>query len=292
MEQMELVQPLFLHEQIQKRYTLKRFNSNGVRYYFDLEKEQIVLYPSVTSVISEEFPKDQWLINWMVQQGENYKVVRDTKAQYGTAMHHLIADAITKQEFNYNYNYLHDKIFDLKLNYFTEFWIPDLQKDLAAFAKFVVEYKVVPLACEIALISRILKVAGAIDLVAEITVKGETYRVIIDYKSNHQAAIPSTNAYQLLMYKMMWEENYPGFAIDKVYNWHPKDFRTEKPTFTFTDLTDKANLTILKNTVENYHLKEHTPAKKMLITGRHKFGEEPARVKLFEIEDYIKLFIL
>jgi hypothetical protein len=289
-EQLELIQPLFIDPSITKRYILKRFNMSGKRYYFDIDAEQVTLYPSVTSIIAKEFPMEQHLIDWMINT-PNWREIRDSKADYGTAMHHLIADAITKQEFNYHFNYMYDKVKDLNLRYFDTIRFDSLAKDLAAFAKFACDVNLKPLACEIALISKDLNFAGAIDLVCELTIKDKTHTAIVDYKSNHAGKSGAGNAYQLEMYKILWEENYPELRIEKLFNWMPKDFRTEKPTYHFLNHTDSANMDVLINRVQNYHILATKPSGKMLITGRHKFGEEATTVKIIPIEEYIKLFI-
>jgi hypothetical protein len=48
------------------------------------------------------------------------------------------------------------------------------------------------------------------------------------------------NAAQLRLLRMLFNDAFPNsdFAIDRLYNWHPKDWRT-CPSYTLVDQTDK-----------------------------------------------------
>lgn len=295
MENLEVVQPMFVHPDLMMpELSMRRFNAEGKRFYYAVDRnDNIFIYPSVTSVLGAVLPKEEYLIEWIAERGmQQARIERDTKAAYGTAMHALIAEFMINKKIVLDFNYINGFVLDLGLKYYEYNWIYDLQKDLIAFARFANDYNLKPLAVEICLQSHIYKVAGAIDLVCEMTVKNEKINAIVDFKSSRKGYNPITNLYQLHLYRQLWKENFNDVQIDKLYNWSPKDFRTAKATYTLTDQTDKINMAVLDMYVNIYHAtNKEKPKDRMIVKGELIFGEESQNIEFLPIEDYLKLCI-
>jgi hypothetical protein len=142
-------------------------------------------------------------------------------------------------------------------------WANDIKRDVLAFAQFVLDYNVKPLAIEIILAHPTDGYAGAIDLACQMdfTEKGyfgEVYKsgeqkgqpkeskrvttinAIIDFKSGRKGFYES-HEIQLEAYRQMWNLEFPQMRVDRIFNWSPKDWRS-KPTYNFTDQTDSRSL--------------------------------------------------
>lgn len=129
----------------------------------------------------------------------------------------------------------------------------EIYKALLSFAQFLVDYKVQPIACEIGLKSD-RGVGTYIDFICKMTIEekgyfGDIYKngskdnakgspkeskrdkeiiALIDFKSGTWDGDEHDG--QLWLNKIIWEENYPDLKIEKLYNWHPKDFKAA-PTY-------------------------------------------------------------
>ena len=296
MTEIETVKPMFIHKDYVKVDTfLRRLNADGKRFYYTTDSNNnIYLYPSVTSVLGAVIPKENYLISWIAERGEQQaRIERDSKAAYGTAMHALIAKFLMNQKISLSHNFIKNFVLDLDLKYYEKEWIYELQKDLVAFAKFANDYEIKPIAIEIPLVSHIWKIAGAIDLVCEIKIKDEVSIAIIDFKSSRKGYNPTTNMYQLELYKQLWNENYTDIKVAKLFNWSPKDFRTNKPTYTITDQTDKAKINVLNAYIDIYYsTNKEFPSDRMVIDGDLKLGEDINNIKLIPIFDYVKSYLL
>ena len=158
---------------------------------------------------------------------------------------------------------------------------------MLAFITWVKEYKVKPIAIELMLRSKTHMVATALDLYCEMEVEekgyfGETYKsgvnkgkpkeskksrvvkAIVDFKSGRKGFYPK-HSLQLLLNKIMMEENYPGIVIEKLYNFAPKDWRGT-PNY---NLKEQSNAPVLDELPE------------ILSIGRKRHLKKSKRVKVF-----------
>lgn len=253
-----------------------RLDSSGHRYYYTFDENgEPRFYVSVTTLIKQTLPTSPQLIKWIADMGyEESQRYAAERAAYGTFMHAQIAELLITR--SYNLNGLKER---LKM-YIESEQLPcdfinyadDFKKDLLAFAQFMKDTDLQPLAIELVLTNPQDGYAGAVDLCANITIEekgffGETYktganagkpketkrqrrvRAIIDFKSGRKGFFPEHEV-QLLAYKTMWNMHFENYPVEKVYNWSPKDWRGTTPTYNFKDQTESKNAQKLPYLVE------------------------------------------
>lgn len=231
---------------IEPPYKVWQLNSKGHRYYYKFDDNGTPeFYPSVTTILSQTMPKSEFLIKWIAEKGideaERYKAER---AAYGTFMHARFEELIINRFYDLDglKAQLKEYIDNNKLPADFIYYADDFKKDILAFAQFVLDYDVKPLAVEIALVHPIYNYAGMIDLPCTMLTKpgsGERINAIVDFKSGRKGFYEEAEI-QLHLYAMMWNENFPDIQIDRVFNFSPKDWR-KKPTYNLKDQTDSPN---------------------------------------------------
>lgn len=227
-------------------YKVYQLNSEGWRYYYRFnEQGEPEFYPSVTTLLHRVMPTSPFLIDWIVANGkEGAAEKRDLAAAYGTFMHSQFEALLITGQYDFDTvpltlqaymerENLPDKVFNE--------WAVKIRKDILAFVQFVRDYKVRPLAIEIALVHPDKRYAGCIDLPCILTdpKTGEEFSAIVDFKSGRKG-FWEEHELQLHMYKDMWNVTFPQKPIERVFNFAPKDWRT-KPTYTFKEQTDSIN---------------------------------------------------
>lgn len=231
---------------IEPPYKVWQLNSKGHRYYYKYDENGTPeFYPSVTTILSQTMPQSPFLIKWIADKGideaERYKAER---AAYGTFMHAQFEELIINRVYDLDglKAKLKDYIENNKLPADFIYYADDLKKDVLAFAQFVLDYDVKPLAVEIALVHPVYNYAGMIDLPCTMLEKpgfGERINAIVDFKSGRKGFYEEAEI-QLHLYKMMWNDNFPDIQIERVFNFSPKDWR-KKPTYNLKDQTDSPN---------------------------------------------------
>lgn len=230
---------------IEPSYKVYQLNSKGHRYYYRINEDGTPeFFPSVTTIISQTTPTAPHLIKWIAEKGyEEAEAYKQERAAYGTFMHAIFEELIINRTYDL------DALKDELLAYIERHRLPvdfvyhadELKKDILAFAQFVKDYDVRPLAVEIALVHPTYCYAGMIDLPC--TMKSspksdERITAIVDFKSGKKGFFEDYEI-QLHLYKMMWNENFPEMPIDRVFNFAPKDWR-KSPTYTLKDQTKSA----------------------------------------------------
>lgn len=231
---------------IEPPYKVWQLNSKGHRYYYKFDDNGTPeFYPSVTTILSQTMPQSPFLIKWIADKGideaERYKAER---AAYGTFMHAQFEELIINRVYDLDglKAKLKDYINNNKLPADFIYYADDLKKDVLAFAQFVLDYDVKPLAVEIALVHPVYNYAGMIDLPCTMLAKPgskDYINAIVDFKSGRKGFYEEAEI-QLHLYKMMWNENFPDVPIERVFNFSPKDWR-KKPTYNLKDQTDSPN---------------------------------------------------
>lgn len=228
---------------------LYRMDSVNNRYYYRFENEEPVFYTSVTTLIKNTLPTSPFLIKWMVDKGGDAgKEEALLRAAYGTFLHSQCAELLISGTYNLD---------DLpkKLALFTasekitaeKEWEEELKKDILAFAQFIIDNDVKPLAIEICLYHPLDGYAGALDLVAELTFNRKRIMAIIDLKSGRKGFYESHEV-QLGAYREMWNIHFPDTPIEMVFNWQPKAWK-KKPTYNLQNQTNSQNIPKLPHLV-------------------------------------------
>lgn len=316
--EIERIDNFFLDEtQLKKQpYIVYRFSIDGGRVYFTITPdEEVKKYISLTTLTKNTLPTPEALIKWIASLGyDAAKAYMNERANYGTIMHLAFGEFLTKKEWNFDltHTWLNLQIAkgaakscDIEKTAY------ELNRDMACFAQFCVDYKVKPIAIELVLVSEKDGYATLIDLVAKITIeedgldynnpyksgvrKGEPREVkvrkeiisLVNFKSGKKGFYEE-HSIQLELEKRLFQENYPEVQIDKVYNFAPKDFRGAAPTYSFKDQSDsldkeKADALI---TIAKIELMKRTP-KETVIAGKVKLGETP-KIEEVDFEEYLR----
>jgi len=231
---------------IEPPYKVFQLNSKGHRYYYKFnDVGEPEFYPSVTTILSQTVRQSPHLVEWIANKGlEEAERYKQERANYGTFMHAQF------QELLINKSYDLDTLKG-KLKAYVEIqklpsdfvnYADDLKKDVLAFAQFVLDYDVKPLAIEIALVHPTWKYAGMLDLPCTMKEKlGSKKRInaIIDFKSGRKGFYED-HEIQLHLYKELWNVNFEHLKIDRVFNLSPKDWR-KSPSYNFKDQTESKN---------------------------------------------------
>jgi len=231
----------------------------GKRYYYFIRDNQVVKYPSVTTIISKAMYQDfKYLIETIVKYGvTRWDEYLDERRHYGTLMHILFSEYLTRGSLDSGTipariaQYKYDK----RLKFDTYYWNDSLCNDLECWHQFCVAHSVRPLAVSLMLYSDDLRIAGEIDAIIsmkigtgvngnilkadykvnknnEIEDKTQEIICIIDWKSGRHGFYNNNEA-QLCFYKKMFVEHYPELHNVRIANWSPKEFESENATWAF-----------------------------------------------------------
>lgn len=262
-----------------------RLTGKSHRIYFTKETNGVKVYNSGTTLI-DNYKDDsgikaleQWR-NKLVSQGLNPADYLKERQDYGTLLHLMYGEILSGKDFTF------DKI-DAQIkkravkelgytpeeaNNFVEKHLEEFFKDIASFSKWLVDFKIEPIAVEQMMKSDKYLVATAIDLVCYATVEekgfwGEVYKsgakkgepketkkevrklIIVDFKSGKSKGFYPVNILQLLLNRVIWEENFPEIPLDGVYNFAPNDWRSA-PTYEFYDQERESKTTSFLNEIK------------------------------------------
>lgn len=227
-------------------YRLFQLNSDGYRYYYRFDENgEPEFFPSVTTLLKQVMPTPPGLLDWIVANGkEGATEKRDLAAAYGTFMHGQFESLIINRRYDFDavpavlLDYMERN--NVPESYFNQ-WIVKIRKDVLAFAQFVRDWNVRPLAVEIGLVHPVHRYAGCLDLPCLMTDPKtlKDFRAIVDFKSGRKGFYEE-HELQLHLYMPMWNYNYPDAPVERVFNFSPKDWRT-KPTYNLKEQTDSVN---------------------------------------------------
>lgn len=271
--------------------TVYRLNGyKGDRYYYTFDPSgEPEFYTSVTTLIKQTMPTPYSLIKWIADKGiEEAEAFKEERADYGSFMHIEIAFLLINRKLDLDSmkERLRDYIEANSLPKDFIYHIDEIKKDLLAFAQFMLDANVKPLAIEIVLADRENGYAGAIDLVCEMDIEekgffGEVYasgvnkgkpketkrwnriRAIIDFKSGRKGFWES-HEIQLEAYRQMWNKKFPGAEVNRIFNWSPKEWRTA-PGYNLKDQTESRNLKKLPHLVQIAKIERQNVTNQILI---------------------------
>ena len=231
---------------IEPKYKVYQLNSKGHRYYYRYDEQgQPEFFPSVTTILNQTLPKPYNLVSWIADKGmEEAERIKAERAAYGTFMHAEFEELLINRK--YDLDSLKGKLKDyidyqhLAADFI--YYADDLKKDMLAFAQFILDYDVRPLAVEISLVHPTKHYAGMIDCPCNMKASPkstERINAIVDFKSGRKGFYEGCEI-QLHLYKDMWNENFPDLPITRLFNFSPKDWR-KAPTYNLKDQTDSEN---------------------------------------------------
>lgn len=220
---------------------LYQINGGGSRYYYEYtEAGGVRVYPSVTTILRSTMPTPPHLLAWYMEKGPDAKRYTQERADYGSFMHGEFAELAIARTYDLDElparlaRYVEAKSLPRDFIYYAD----DLKSDMLAFAQFLLDYDVRPIAIEIALSSPRHGYAGMIDLVCtmlEHPDSDERITAIVDFKSGRHG-FSDENAIQLGLYRSMWNENFANAQVDAIFNFAPKAWR-KKPSYTLKEQT-------------------------------------------------------
>ena len=267
----ETINPDWFNDQALRlpNYKVGRVNFSGGRSYIRLDNNgkpcecPLKLYTSLTTSINQASPMERPLLEWYCKHGlEEAERKTEVAAMYGTLMHLEIGKFLINQHYDFEEvdavveNYLSENNFYQPE---TKEWAEKLRNDLCSFIQFYLDYQVVPLGIEYVLLSE-RGYGTLIDLVCNMTIQVDGFsetevyksgprkgqpkeckvprqiRAIINFKSGRHGFYRS-NGLQLEAERQLWEENFPDLPLDAAYNWSPKEWRGETPSYNLKDWT-------------------------------------------------------
>lgn len=232
---------------IEPPYKVWQLNSKGHRYYYRYDENgNPEFFPSVTTILSQTLPKAPHLIQWIASKGiEEAERYKGERAAYGTFMHAAFEELLINRAYDLDglKGKLKEYIEVYRLPDDFIYYAYDLKKDVLAFAQFVLDYDVRPLAVEIALVHPYYKYAGMIDCLCTMLAKiggDERINAIVDFKSGRKGFYEESEI-QLGMYRDMWNVNFEQFPVTRIFNFSPKDWR-KRPSYNLKEQTDSPNI--------------------------------------------------
>lgn len=281
LEELEIVEPIFVAKDFKVKPTLMRFNYDYNRLYatYNQTTNQFNLVKGVTTFLHNIIlENDTFKDGFIYRNGPTaWKIFLNEYAKFGTFVH---------KEINH---YIQDKFYDLELGklrlkiWFDSFnfkflrWFEvkeNFENVILGFIAFLVEYKVEPLLIEYAGAyiddGKGVRFAGAIDLFCKLTIrekgfwgevlksgpnKGqpkETFKetvkyAIVDFKSGK--AQMESHKYQLKMYEMIIRQNYDITDEILLLNVYRKDFEKNIPSPTVSDKTNKVPQEVIEKII-------------------------------------------
>lgn len=232
---------------IEPPYKVWQLNSKGHRYYYRYDENgNPEFFLSVTTILSQTLPKAPHLIQWIASKGiEEAERYKGERAAYGTFMHAAFEELLINRAYDLDglKGKLKEYIEVYRLPDDFIYYADDLKKDVLAFAQFVLDYDVRPLAVEIALVHPYYKYAGMIDCPCTMLAKiggDERINAIVDFKSGRKGFYEESEI-QLGMYRDMWNVNFEQFPVTRIFNFSPKDWR-KRPSYNLKEQTDSPNI--------------------------------------------------
>ena len=228
-----------------------RRSIGGDRYYwFRNAQGKIQGSPSVTTVLGV-FNKTM-LEKWKVEKGFEYFTILDHLANYGTLFHHIAFLPWSQPETWKMLSYR-----QARETYIREFvtrvcphveptkayidsstkgnWFAQVDDDLVCWLKFIKEYEVEPLACELSLASERIGIAGTLDMPCMMNFNRKRVMAIVDIKTSRSGFFED-HGIQLNICRELLIDNFhiEGFEPQEImlFNWRPSGEFGERKNWT------------------------------------------------------------
>ncbi len=307
----EEVETLFAEPILFVPYKLFRINTiNGARIYFRQDEFGTYRFYLGTTSLSQLLPMSpQLLAAWCKRGYEGMKRHMYVRSLHGSFFHKIVAEFAKERYFpkiekiwekDYS-EYLRLYRVEENLHHSMQ---DEMRKDILSYLKWACDYKVKPLAVELALCSDTLGVATLEDCIAIIDDrvisettgkeklnrrrKGEAeprpkfgeHLSITDFKTSKAGHFES-HILQGEANQELFVENFPELGAPKAfYNMNPKNWRGTVPTYEMVNQTEKLRPTRYMRIVEDgkEELQKMLEREVLLIKGDIKFGENPSKL--------------
>lgn len=265
---------------------LYRMDNRGDRYYFKYDDNQEPqFFISVTSFINKYLRQSDELIRWMAKMGydEAQRYIQEMAA-YGTFLHTQCAELMINKVYdiedvpNRLLQYIKNE--NIQPDFYKH--CDELQRDILAFAQFMIDVNLQPVAVEMILTHPTDGYAGTEDIAGFMDYEekgffGEIYKsgakkgqpketktkrrifAIIDIKRGRKGFYPA-HEIQLAAYREMWNLHFPSLPVEKVFNWSPKEWR-QTPSYHLKDQTNSRNAAKLPYLVAQARIDERAKEK-------------------------------
>lgn len=319
------LEPIYVKEGLDWRLpeVLYRIDKSSLRFYFQKRPRSINYFLSATSFSQISLPTSPHLVEWKVQLGEEAEIITREAADYGTFAHDVLLKFAITGFVDMDQLLIEIREF-LELNNHSHTlapaWLHNLEYDLVAWAEFCEQHEVEVIAVEYPMYGyNAFRIAGSIDLVCRLKVvewghfgevykrktkdheagdpklsKGKVeYHAIVDLKTGRKSFYES-HEFQLACYRKIWNYHFGKvFNVQKVFNWRPKDWRSEDSISKFA-LKDQSDSMMHKCIMDYYNVARKLgrlqPNLKSLVTKptltRDK--EISAQFNILPHEKYIK----
>lgn len=214
------------------------FGSDGARFYF--RKGFPEFYAGYSLWTSSVIPKSNFLIQWMVEEGDAGKQKSLEARAYGSALHHIIAESEREDGLRFCFDgdgaewwkgivraYIDANGLSLLL---FDTWCQQIRNDMFAWNTFKRDYKVNVLAVEFPVYDDDYLIATPADVIALMEVDGKEVSAAIDIKATTRPVAGSVEyALQLYFIRHAFNKLYGHhFAVELAFNWSLMD-RAKSP---------------------------------------------------------------
>jgi len=238
---------------------ITRHDFGDFRYYSDGEK----FIPSVTTITGHTMPTSPFLKKWYKDNGFMSDLKMKQAADFGT-FYHILCDHINTHERITIHDMYDILAYNAKLeNWHPEpFWIEKANKYLHCWVAFLLERDVTIIESEYMVSSEIAgyPVAGTIDFIGVMTFNRKKVKFILDIKSRDTGAFYDSEQVQLRMYQEMLKHQ---MDVDMIFNFSPKNYSTDVPTYTLMNQTDKKSLDYCIRKVKDFYEIHKIPETKL-----------------------------
>lgn len=274
-----------------------KLDSSQAKFYYTFDKENYrpEYFMAVTTFLSKVMPVAPQIIEKMVDMGKHaFNSYKHERALYGTMMDIEFNKFMISRSYDMNTipEVIREHHAKLGSQEPVENWIDEFNTDITAFAQWVYDYDVKPLAIGIMLVSRQLGIGGQLDLVCEMNAecytektpleKRKRIRRQVDYKSG-KSGFYESHVLQCKAYEYIWNENFPEYPLGGIANFAPKKW-TKGPTYDFKDHTDNIVCNKLEHYIEIARIDNFGPKKSLkMFSGTLSLGS--AVTEQFKIVD-------
>jgi len=228
--EVETLQPYYIAEGIPYA-PVRRVDIKGKRHYYATDTEELVVLPSVTTILRATMPMPSHLLKWWCNLGyDAAKRFMKERAAYGTLLHLCCAEFLRNGSFDLDD--VPERIAIYTSNHNIQFnvhqWRYDLQQDMIAFAAMCAERNVELIGVEVPIASSSLGYAGTSDILCRMNFERKRVVALIDVKSGRNAD-SLEYMLQVTAYQLLWNLSPAGnhSCVTHIFLWHPSAWTTK-----------------------------------------------------------------